>query len=205
MFLPVSIPTTPCTEHNRSIPTTLPEGNPILISGPALALNPVPVPAPVPDPVSALPKKKVRFAATTRSQANRTNSSPLPESSIPVPIALIPKESLREPARSPEPDIPAPELLELPKGLEGLFKERYIVDPLPLSVLDALRKSNSRYPKITLNDCQENNDLLYYQGKLYIPALDELKAALLCLYHNSPVTSYLHRIHTFELLSQDYY
>ncbi|QSZ34660.1 hypothetical protein DSL72_007514 [Monilinia vaccinii-corymbosi] len=188
MFLPVSAPTTLHTERNCPIPTIPPEA-----------------PAPVPDPVSALPKKKVRFAVTTRSQAVRTNSSPPPEPSVPVPIAPIPEESLREPARSPEPDTPAPELLELPESLEGLFKEGYAVDPLPLSVLDALRKGNSRYPKITLSDCQENNGLLYYRGKLYVPALDELKAALLRLYHDSPVTGHPHRTRTFELLSRDYY
>ncbi|QSZ29848.1 hypothetical protein DSL72_004366 [Monilinia vaccinii-corymbosi] len=188
MFLSVSALTTSYTEHNYPISTILLEA-----------------PTPVPDPVSALPKKKVRFATTTKSQTVKTNSLPLPEFSIPVPITPIPKESLREPAWFPEPDTPTPELLELPESLKGLFKERYTVNPLPLFVLDALRKGNSRHPKIMLSDCQENNNLLYYQNKLYIPVLDELKTALLRLYHDSPVISHLHHTRTFELLSRDYY
>ncbi|QSZ31953.1 hypothetical protein DSL72_001522 [Monilinia vaccinii-corymbosi] len=145
MFLPVSASTISYTKRNCSILTILPE-----------------VLAPIPDSVSALLKKKMRFATTTRNQTVRTNNSPSPEPSVPVPIAPIPEKSLKEPARSPEPDTPTPKLLELPESLKGLFKEGYAVNPLPLSVLDALRKGNSRYPKITLSDCQENNSLLYY-------------------------------------------
>lgn len=176
--------------------------DPVPLSDPATLSDQVPPtdPVPPPDPISP-PPKRVRFAATTRSQATRSNSPHPPE---PEPIRTL----IREPAPSPELPDPLPEspvLMEIPENLKTLFEEGYASDPLPLSVLESLRKGSSRHSKIQLADCNENNGRLYYRGKLYIPDYAPLKAALLRLYHESPAAGHPHRTRTFELLSRDYY
>ena len=97
-----------------------------------------------------------------------------------------------------------PSLL-LPDWLRDSLKEAYEVDPLPSEILEALDNNLPKHSRITLADCSQNSGLLFYQNRLYIPDLDELKAALLRETHDNLSAGHPGRTKTYELLHRNFY
>jgi hypothetical protein len=94
---------------------------------------------------------------------------------------------------------------ELPLEIKNLLREAYEQDPLPNEILKALEDGDARHAQITLASCEKKGDYLYYLERLYIPDHDNLKAELLRLCHDSPVSGHPGRSKTYELLTRDYY
>jgi hypothetical protein len=112
--------------------------------------------------------------------------------------------------REPEPDTEQiPKIVisppELPLEVENLLREAYEQDPLPNEILKALEDGDARHAQITLADCEKKGDYLYYLERLYVPDYDNLKAELLRLCHDSPVSGHPGRSKTYEILTRDYY
>ncbi|KKF92157.1 Retrotransposable element Tf2 155 kDa protein type 1 [Ceratocystis platani] len=94
----------------------------------------------------------------------------------------------------------------LPTTLQELFRAAYDSDPVPRAALAAiLNPETSRLPTLTLAECSEREGYLYVRDRLYVPESDALKAELLRLYHDSPVSGHPGRSKTYDLLSREYY
>lgn len=83
--------------------------------------------------------------------------------------------------------LPCPPDFRLPETLEALLDEGYQSDPLPNSILKALRDDDGRHHEITLAECEERSGRLYYRERLYIPDSDNLKAEVLRRCHEAPL------------------
>lgn len=157
-------------------------------------------PDPPLQPVQDLPaEKRVRFVeeplqlnVLTRSQA------------LPGPETL-PRETL-SPTELPRPALPPERIVPLlSPDIKELFAKGYEIDETPKSVLEALRKSQSRHPGITLAECDDRGGYLYYRDRLYVPNYPELYAELVRSYHESAIAGHMKRARTYEVLSRDYY
>lgn len=93
----------------------------------------------------------------------------------------------------------------LPPDLEALFEAACAADPTPREVLSALESGADRHPSLTLSECENRNGRLYYRGRLYIPAYDDLKAEILRRCHDAPVAGHPGRAKTYDLLSREFY
>src|SRR4029434_618608 len=143
--------------------------------------------------------KRVQFAdeplrlnVITRSQAPPRLETPARE----TPAQTEPPR----PALPPERTVPL-----LPPDIKELFAKGYKVDETLKSILEALRKSASRYPGIRLVECKDRGGYLYYRDRLYVPDYPELHAELVRSYHESAIAGYIKRARTYETLSRDYY
>ncbi|KAH0358938.1 hypothetical protein KCU65_g10168, partial [Aureobasidium melanogenum] len=106
-----------------------------------------------------------------------------------------------DPATPPQPT----QSLFLPDWLKELLQKGYETDPLPSEVLEALDKNLPKHPQISLAECSQESELLFYRQKLYIPDLDELKATLLQEAHDNPSAGHPGRNKTYELLQRHFY
>jgi hypothetical protein len=100
---------------------------------------------------------------------------------------------------------PAPEPLSLPDWLKESLKKAYEQDPLPSEVLEALDKNLPKHPQISLAECSQEDGLLFYRKKLYIPDSDELKASLLQEAHDNLSAGHPGRAKTYEILQRHFY
>lgn len=147
-------------------------------------------------------KKRVRFAdevklyVTTRGQT-RTQNQPM---SPPEPVIVAPSEEAPRTVVQPEPAAPT-----LPENLQSLFEKGYEEDPMPNSVLQALKNEEERHPEITLAECEQRGPYLFYRKRLFVPDYANLKAELLRCYHENPTAGHPGRSKTYELLSREYY
>jgi hypothetical protein len=165
-----------------------------------LPLVPPGVPNSLSLPAQELPtKKRVLFVDEPPQLNVLTRSRALPRRETPIEETLPLTESPR-PALPPERTAPL-----LPPDLKELFAKAYEVDKTPKSVLEALRKSLSRHPGITLAECEDRGGYLYYRDRLYVPDLPELHAELVRSYHESAIAGHMKRARTYEALSRDYY
>ncbi|KAL2887161.1 Retrotransposable element Tf2 155 kDa protein type 1 [Ceratocystis lukuohia] len=93
-----------------------------------------------------------------------------------------------------------------PTNLQELFRAAYDSDPVPCAALAViLNPETSRLLTLTLTKCSEREGYLYVQDHLYVPESDALKAELLRLYHDSPVSGHPGRSKTYDLLFREYY
>lgn len=100
----------------------------------------------------------------------------------------------------PEPAAPI-----LPENLQTLFQKGYEEDPIPSSVLRALKNKDERHSEITLAECEQRGPYLFYKKRLFVPDHVDLKAELLRACHEDPTTGHPGRSKTYELLSREYY
>jgi transposase InsO family protein len=94
---------------------------------------------------------------------------------------------------------------ELPIELSDLFDQGYGTDEALQSIREAIHKGKPRHARITLAECTEFNNRLYFRDRLYVPDHEELKAELLRRYHESPVAGHPGRARTYDLLSRNYF
>lgn len=64
-------------------------------------------------------------------------------------------------------------------GLKTLLGEAYEDDPKWRDILKALRNGDCHYKDITLALCRDQDGLLYYDNRLYVPESAALKLYLL--------------------------
>jgi transposase InsO family protein len=105
---------------------------------------------------------------------------------------------------SPPPDPPIDNGL-LAAELDRLFNEAYEADPLPNDVLRMLRDGVRQSRRITLAECREQAERLWYRDRLYVPDHEPLRLHLLQNHHEVPVAGHPGRSKTLELLQRQYY
>jgi transposase InsO family protein len=94
---------------------------------------------------------------------------------------------------------------ELPTDLADLFDEAYSTDDNLKSIRQAIHDEKPRHARITLSECTEVNDRLYFRDRLYVPDHDGLRAELLRRCHESPVAGHPGRARTYDILSRSYF
>lgn len=85
--------------------------------------------------------------------------------------------------------------ITLPTNLQALFQAAYEADPVPRTALAAIHSAESgqpvhRHPTLTLAECSDRDGYLFVQDRMYVPDHDALKAELLRLCHDSPVSGH---------------
>jgi hypothetical protein len=112
-------------------------------------------------------RDNVAINVTTRQQTQRirqdasTASRSTPDLPKPEPAEVSTSESSSEPL--PESEL---RVLQMPLQIEALMEEAYKTDPVPSSILQALKDGDERYPNITLAECEERGTYLYYRDCL---------------------------------------
>lgn len=93
--------------------------------------------------------------------------------------------------------------LELP--LEDAIRQAYEADAFAKEILDMLRKGATQSKKITLGECRENNDQLWYQGRLYVPDNEQLRTRVCRAHHDMPAAGHAGRTKTLELVRRSFF
>ena len=90
--------------------------------------------------------------------------------------------------------------LDETKFIENLIDEDYNHDSLLNRILELLRKNIRHSKEISLIDCEEINDRLYYRKKMYVLDFHALKMRLCKEAHDSSFANHSERIKIFDLL-----
>lgn len=78
-------------------------------------------------------------------------------------------------------------------------------DDVVRSVLTCLREGVRRHPTVSLSQCSEQDGRLYFDGRLWVPADDLLRARLIRAHHDIPTAGHPGKAKTFDLLGRRYY
>jgi hypothetical protein len=89
--------------------------------------------------------------------------------------------------------------------LVELFIQGYKADKFHNDVLQALRSRWKQHPEITLVECSEQNNHLYYREKKFVPNHLPLLFKIIKEYHDSPSAGHPGWDKTFDLITWDYY
>ena len=105
----------------------------------------------------------------------------------------------------PQEDQPQEDQLQEDPELSQLFTKGYNEDPIPDKILQELRAKKQRSKLISLAECSEIDNQLFYRERKYVPDHLPLKLYLLKQYHDNPIAGHPGRAKTLELISRDYY
>jgi transposase InsO family protein len=88
--------------------------------------------------------------------------------------------------------------------ISDLFAQAYRDDPLPNTILDAMRQGDG-LNDITVVECTEQGGQVWYRGKRYIPEGDQLRLRLIQTHLDTILAGHPGRAKTFDLLDSQYY
>ena len=86
--------------------------------------------------------------------------------------------------------------------LQELWTEAYQADPLPNQLLTMLEQGIRHSHLISLAECTKDGNQLRYRDRLYIPAYEPLKLAIIRENHDAPSPGHLGRSKTHELITR---
>ena len=92
--------------------------------------------------------------------------------------------------------------------LRSLFERAYQTDKshkTPTSILQALERGDKRRVEFTLADCENQEGILFYRNRFFIPRHKDLRLHLMQNHHNSPAFGHPGSRKTLELLLRNYY
>ncbi len=89
--------------------------------------------------------------------------------------------------------------------LQKLIKEGHTHDDFVMEILDALNKRLRHSKKITLGDCEEREELLYYQNHLYVLNYKEIRTRVCELHHDLSAAGHGERTKTLKLIHRQYF
>ena len=69
---------------------------------------------------------------------------------------------------------------------DTLLTKAYEADPFPSKIIASLLRGQRTCNKISLNECEVQDDRLYYRERLFIPDHTELRLHLLQQHHDVP-------------------
>ncbi|QRW23800.1 Retrotransposable element Tf2 protein [Rhizoctonia solani] len=122
-------------------------------------------------------------------RSDHANIPPEPQSMLPDPVfanvALVTPE--KELQRQIE------QSLDQDESLEEILQFLHNESKAPPSIKRAFK------------DYKMEAGLLFYQGRIVVPDVGNLRTDLLCIFHNSPLAGHPGRQQTLELVSRDYY
>ncbi len=71
-------------------------------------------------------------------------------------------------------------------------------------IIEALRSKAHHHNKISLVECKEHENHLYFQERRYVLNFDKLRLHIIQLTHNNVVDDHSERVKSYELISQVY-
>jgi len=89
--------------------------------------------------------------------------------------------------------------------LNELSTEAYQADPLPNQILIMLEQGVRHSRLISLAECTKNGNRLQYRDRLYVPAHEPLKLAIIRENHDAPAASHPASSKTHELITRRYH
>ncbi len=88
---------------------------------------------------------------------------------------------------------------------QTLWKQVEINDKFAAQIIEMLRNEAWYYNKISLVECEEHENHLYFQERKYVLNLDKLRLHIIQLAHDSVVNDHSERAKSYELISQVYW
>jgi hypothetical protein len=89
-------------------------------------------------------------------------------------------------------------------ALAQLFTDGYNEDPFPNKILKLIRDGAKYCREISLAECDEHNNLLYYRQRIWVPNYEPLKLHLLQQHHDVLAAGHPGRSKTLEYLCRNY-
>jgi len=89
--------------------------------------------------------------------------------------------------------------------LNELWMEAYQADPLPNQILTMREQGVQHSRLISLAECTKDGNRLRYRDRLYVPADEPLKLAIIREHHDPPAAGHPGRSKTHELVTQRYH
>jgi len=86
--------------------------------------------------------------------------------------------------------------------LNELWTEAYQADPLPNQILAMLAQGVRHSWLISLAECTKDGDPLRFRDRLYVPAHEPLKLAIIEENHDTPAAGHPGRSKTHELITR---
>jgi Integrase zinc binding domain len=74
-----------------------------------------------------------------------------------------------------------------------------------LSIRNAIRDQDKQHPKVTLSECDIEDDLLTYNSLLVVPNDLELQKTIIDLHHSHPAVGHPGLARTFEQITRQYW
>jgi hypothetical protein len=88
--------------------------------------------------------------------------------------------------------------------IPDLLAPAYMDDPLPNKILNAMRQGVN-LKDITVGECMEQEEQVWYRGQRYVPEGDQLRLQLIQEHHDTALAGHPGRAKTFDLLDRQYY
>ncbi len=88
---------------------------------------------------------------------------------------------------------------------QTLWEQVEINDKFAASIIEALRNEARHHNKISLVECEEHENHLYFRERKYVLNSDKLRSRIIQLTHDSVVDDHSERAKSYELISQVYW
>lgn len=95
--------------------------------------------------------------------------------------------------------------IDLDSDVEKMIVDAYVVDEEVNDILNCLRSNQRSHPSVSLSQCSEIDQRLYFDQRLWIQDHEKLRARLLYDHHDTPSAGHPGRSKTYELLSRRYF
>lgn len=89
--------------------------------------------------------------------------------------------------------------------LTKLMSETYEAYPFPIKVLDMLRNKVQQSKEISLGECTNQRNWLYYRDAIYVPDYLPLQLFIPQNHHNSPAAGHPGCENALQLISRNFY
>jgi len=88
---------------------------------------------------------------------------------------------------------------------QTLWKQVEVNDMFATQIIEALCSEAHHHNKISLVECEEHENYLYFQERRYILNFNKLRLCIIQLAHNSVINDHSERIKSYELISWVYW
>jgi len=88
---------------------------------------------------------------------------------------------------------------------QTLWKQVEINDKFAAQIIEALRNEARHHNKISLVECEEHENHLYFQERKYMLNSDKLRLRIIQLAHDNVVNNHSERAKSYELINQVYW
>jgi len=85
--------------------------------------------------------------------------------------------------------------------IQTLWKQVEINDKFAVQIIEALRNEARHHNKISLVECEEHENHLYFQERKYVLNSDKLRLRIIQLAHDSVIDDHSERAKSYELIS----
>ena len=133
---------------------------------------------------------------------------------VPGNRMAVPDALSRRPDLCPEEDNDNEDQIMLPEEvfvktmdveLHKQFTEIRTWDKVIMDALDAIKQGGTLPMKSALKDWREEDGIIFYKDRVYVPPNDKLRHKITCCHHNLTMMGHPGRFKTLELIRRDYW